>query len=89
MEYEICRMSTENINMQVSIIIYLRVTAPYSANMTARFSIGEVDKPTQHEIVKGFQRYTRAAISPQGKIPERENKKERDHTSELHQKGYQ
>jgi hypothetical protein len=37
--------------------------------MTAKFSIGEVDKPTQESIVKGFHRYTRAAISPQGRIP--------------------
>jgi hypothetical protein len=45
--------------------------------MTAKFSIGEVDKPTQESIVKGFHRYTRAAISPQGRIPEGNRKKER------------
>jgi len=60
-----------------SIIIFLRVTAPKSANMTARFSMGEVDKPTQETIVKGFHKYTRAAISPQGRITEETTKKER------------
>lgn len=36
-----------------------------------RFSIGDVDKPTQATIVKGFQRYTRAAISPEESISSR------------------
>lgn len=34
----------------------------------ARFSIGDVDKPTHATIVKGFHTYTREAISPAGKI---------------------
>lgn len=34
----------------------------------ARFSIGDVDKPTHATIVKGFHKYTRAAISPEGII---------------------
>lgn len=46
--------------------------------MTARFSMGEVDNPTQETIVKGFHKYTRAAISPQGKIPKETVKKKRE-----------
>uniref|UniRef100_A0A2P2KZU4 Phosphatidylinositol glycan anchor biosynthesis class U protein-like isoform X1 n=1 Tax=Rhizophora mucronata TaxID=61149 RepID=A0A2P2KZU4_RHIMU len=38
--------------------------------MMTRFSIGEVDRPTHAAIVKGFHRYTRAAISPEGIISE-------------------
>lgn len=38
--------------------------------MMARFSIGDVDKPTHATIVKGFHRYTRAAISPEEKTSE-------------------
>lgn len=33
-----------------------------------RFSIGDVDKPTHAAIVKGFHKYTRAAISPEESI---------------------
>jgi hypothetical protein len=33
--------------------------------MTTRFSTGEVDKPTHAAIVKGFHKYTSAAISPE------------------------
>lgn len=36
--------------------------------MMARFSTGEVDKPAHATIVKGFHKYTRAAISPEGMI---------------------
>jgi hypothetical protein len=36
--------------------------------MMARFSTGDVDKPTHATIVKGFHKYTRAAISPEGMI---------------------
>lgn len=36
--------------------------------MIARFSTGDVDKPTHATIVKGFHKYTRAAISPEGMI---------------------
>lgn len=43
--------------------------------MTTKFSIGEVEKPTQESIVKGFHKYTRAAISPQGKTPPERNRK--------------
>lgn len=41
--------------------------------MMARFSIGDVDNPTHAAIVKGFHKYIRAAISPEGRISETSN----------------
>lgn len=37
--------------------------------MMTKFSIGDVDKPTQATIVKGFHKYTSAAILPEKKSP--------------------
>lgn len=41
--------------------------APNRDKMTNMFSIGDVLKPTQETIVKGFHKYTRAAILPEGR----------------------
>lgn len=41
--------------------------------MTNRFSIGDVLNPMQEMIVKGFHKYTRAAISPDGRISSFQN----------------
>lgn len=36
-----------------------------------KFSIGDVEEPTQLTMVKGFHKYTRAAISPDDRTSEK------------------
>lgn len=48
---------------------YLPLQAPYKDIITNRFSIGDELKPMHVTIVKGFHKYTRAAISPDGRLP--------------------
>lgn len=37
-------------------------------NRMTKFSIGDVEAPTHVTMVKGFHRYTRAAMSPDDRI---------------------
>lgn len=53
---------------KAKIVNFLPLDAPKRVSTTARFSIGDVDRPTHATIVKGFHKYTRDAISPAGKI---------------------
>lgn len=47
--------------------------------ITNIFSIGVVLKPMHVTIVKGFHKYTRAAMSPEGRISENKEREPMNH----------